>query len=198
MNQKQVWENIAKDWYEQKNNPIKEVMKFLSKQQGKILDLGSGAGRHLIKIKNSKMYLIDFSEKMIKFAKLKSRKENIPAEFRVSEMHSIPYKDNFFDAGICTSSLHCIPDKKQREQTIKELYRVLKPNAQVYITLYNKDSKQFKNSEKEKLIRWKNKEIRYYYIYDEKEAHELFKKNRFKIIKKFPKFRSIEFIAEKI
>jgi len=190
--QKQVWNNLAQEWYALKNNPLKNVINFLSKQQGKVLDLGSGAGRHLTKIKNGKMYLVDFSEKMIKLAKQKK----IPAKFFVAPMTKLPFKNNFFDAGICTSALHCL-QKEEREKAVQELHRVLKPKAKTYITLYNKNSEQFKNSPKEKFIRWKDKEIRYYYIFDEQEAHELFKKYGFKIVKKFTPKRSIEFIAEK-
>lgn len=74
MNQKQVWNNLAEEWYNLKNNPIKRVLEFLKKQRGKVLDLGSGAGRHLIKIKDEEMYLVDFSEEMIKLAKKNQKK----------------------------------------------------------------------------------------------------------------------------
>jgi len=231
--QKQTWNNLAGDWYELKNNPIKNVMIFLSKQQGKILDLGSGAGRHLTKIKNGKMYLVDFSDEMIKFARKKAAQKNIPAKFFVAEISELPFENNFsdemikfarkkaaqknipakffvaeiselpfennfFDSAIAISSIHCEKNSTKREKAVKELYRVLKPKTKAYITFYNKDSKQFRNSGKEKFIRWKNKETRYYYIFDEEEAHELFKKSGFKIIKTFDKIRSIEFIVEKL
>ncbi len=196
--QKKVWNNLANEWYKLKNNPIKRVTDFLKEQQGKILDLGSGAGRHLIKIKNGQMYLIDFSEKMIEFAKKRAKNKNISAKFIISDMTKLPFKDEYFDAAICTSSLHCIPKKQDREKAVKELYRVLKSKAKVYVTVYNKNSKQFKNASKEKFIRWKNKERRYYYLFDEKEIHDLFKKEGFKIIKRIEPKRSIEFIAEKI
>ncbi len=196
--QKQTWNNLAGDWYELKNNPIKNVMIFLSKQQGKILDLGSGAGRHLTKIKNGKMYLVDFSDEMIKFARKKAAQKNIPAKFFVAEISELPFENNFFDSAIAISSIHCEKNSTKREKAVKELYRVLKPKTKAYITFYNKDSKQFRNSGKEKFIRWKNKETRYYYIFDEEESHKLFENAGFKIIKKFDRFRSIEFIVEKL
>ncbi|MBU2104858.1 MAG: class I SAM-dependent methyltransferase [Nanoarchaeota archaeon] len=197
MNQKQVWNNLAEEWYNLKNNPIKRVLEFLKKQRGKVLDLGSGAGRHLIKIKDEEMYLVDFSEEMIKLAKKKSKEKKIPAKFFVSDMTKLPFKDNFFDAAIITSSLHCIKRKRKREKAVMELFRVLKPKARVFVTVYNKNSEQFRNSPKEKYIRWKDKEIRYYYIFDEKEIYKLFEKAGFKIVKIWEPKRSIEFIAEK-
>jgi ubiquinone/menaquinone biosynthesis C-methylase UbiE len=180
--QKQVWNNIAEEWNEFKISKYPNIMEFLKKQQGKILDLGSGSGRHLTKIKNGKMYLVDFSEKMIKLAQLKAKKESISAEFFVSEVHNLPFEDNFFDGAICIAALHCIPDKKEREKTIKELYRVLKPKAKAKISVWNKDTKRFKNSEKEKYIDWRDKGKRYYYLYSKEEIYKLFEKNCFKII----------------
>jgi ubiquinone/menaquinone biosynthesis C-methylase UbiE len=196
--QKQVWNNLAEEWFKLKNNPIKRVLEFLENQSGKILDFGSGAGRHMIKIKKGKMYLLDFSKEMINFAKQKAQKEKIPCELIISPLNKIPFKNNFFDSAIFTSSLHCIKGEKNREKIIKELWRVLKPNAKIIVTVYNKDSKQFKNSPKEKYIKWKNKEERYYYIFNEKEIHNLFEKIKFKIIKSWEPKRSIEFIAQKI
>jgi ubiquinone/menaquinone biosynthesis C-methylase UbiE len=195
--QKIVWNNLADDWNKSKNNPIKSVMDFLSKQQGKILDLGSGSGRHLTKIKNGEMYLVDFSEKMIEFAKQKIKEKKIKAKTFVSKMSKLPFEDNSFDAAICISAIHCEKNSLKRKKIVQEAYRVLKIKARIYITVYNKNSKQFKNSSKEKFIRWKDKETRYYYLFDEKEIHKLFEEAGFKVIKKFAPKRSIEFIAEK-
>ena len=61
INQKQIWNKIAPEWYLFKQIPAKHTLEFLRKQQGQVLDLGSGAARHLVKIKNGKMYEVDFS-----------------------------------------------------------------------------------------------------------------------------------------
>jgi len=198
MNQQKLWDNIAKEWNEFKKTPSKTVLEFLKKQSGNILDLGSGSGRHLTKIKNGKMFLVDFSEKMIKKAKNNAKNKKIPAECKVSELNKIPYPDNFFDSAICFDSLHCVETDKQREQTIKELYRVLKPRAPALISVWKKDSKRFKNAKKEKYIGWRDKGKRYYYLYNDKEIHDLFKKAGFKIKKKIPHNIKIEFIIESV
>lgn len=195
-NQKQVWNRIASDWYLFRKKPSERITEFLE-QQGKILDLGSGSGRHLVDIKNGKMYLVDFSEKMIELAKQKAKKENIKAEFFVSDMTQLPFKNNFFDAAICIASLHCIQGKENRKKAVKEIYRVLKPKAEVKVVVWNKDSKRFKNSTKEKYVGWLNKAKRYYYLYDEKEIHDLFKDEGFKIKKRWEPARQIAFVAEK-
>jgi len=195
--QQQIWDNIAQEWYEFKTKPAEHTLEFLKDKTGKILDFGSGSGRNLKKIKDGKMYLVDFSEKMIKFAKQKAKKNKIDAEFFISNLTKLPFSDNFFDFAIAVASLHCIKGQKNREKAIKELFRVLKPNAQAEITVWNKESKTFKNAPKEKYISWRNKGKRYYYLFDEKEIHNLFKSIGFKIKKKFEPRRKILFIVEK-
>ena len=196
-NQKQVWENIAEEWHEFKKLPAESTIEFLKKQKGNVLDFGSGSGRHLIKIKSGKMYLLDFSENMIKFAKKKAKEENINAEFAVSSMAKTPYENNFFDAAICISALHCL-NKSEQKKAVKELYRILKPKAQIFIGVWNKDSKRLKRHKgKETTIGWNDKGQRYYYLFDEKEVHELFEKQGFKIINTTNSEMMIRFVAEK-
>lgn len=197
-NQQKVWNKIAQEWYELKTVPGEGIIKFLEKQKGKILDLGSGAGRHLVDIKDGKMYLIDFSKEMIELAKKRAKEKNIDAEFAVSDLTKIPYKDNFFDGAICIAALHCVEGKKNREKAVRELFRVLKPRAKAKIAVWNKGARRFKNSPKERYVKWKNKGKRYYYLYDEKEIHDLFKQVGFKIVKTWFPARNIVFIIQKL
>ncbi|MAH03495.1 hypothetical protein CMI39_01770 [Candidatus Pacearchaeota archaeon] len=197
VSQKQVWSNIAEEWYEFKSEPSEYILDFLKKQKGNVLDLGSGAGRHLVKIKNGKMYLVDFSKEMIKLAKKRAKEKNITAEFIVASSDKLPFKDNFFDSAICASHLHCIKGDKKREKAIKELFRVLKPRAYAKITVWNKNTKRFKNSSKERYVKWRDKGPRYYYLYEPKEIYKLFESIGFKITEKFTPDRNIAFIVRK-
>lgn len=195
--QRQVWNSIAKEWFEFRNNPIMQVVAFLKKEKGKVLDLGSGAGRHLMKIKNGRMYLADFSDEMIVLAKRKAKEKKINAEFFVSLMTELSFEDNFFDAGICIDSLHCVEGAENRKKVVRKLFRVLKPGAEAMISVWNKNSRRFKNSPKEKCIKWRDKGERYYYLFDEDEIYNLFERAGFKIKKKIGTRENIDFIVEK-
>ena len=197
MNQQEIWNKIASEWHKYKIKPAKNTIKFLNSQSGKILDLGSGSGRNLTNIKKGKMYLVDFSEKMINLAKKRAKDKKISAEFYVSNMTKLPFENNFFDSAICISALHSIEDKENREKAVQELFRVLKPKSQALIGVWNKNSKRFKNSTKEKLIGWTDKGKRYYYLFEEKEVHNLFKKKGFNIISTLNSELMINFIVEK-
>ena len=192
-NQKQVWTSIAPEWDRFRTKKEKWVENFLKKQKGKILDLGCGSGRYLMKLKDAKMYLVDFSEEMINLAKQKK----IDAEFFVADMTKLPFENNFFDSAICISSLHCIETKSKRQKAVQELFRVLKPRAICLLGVWDINSKRFKNSPKEKYVGWTDKGQRHYYLYDEREIHGLFKKNGFEILKSKTKGMMIYFLARK-
>jgi len=195
--QKQIWNNIAPEWEEFKcEKPSENVVNFLKKQKGNVLDLGSGSGRHLKKIKSGKMFLVDFSEEMLKITEKKAKAKKIPSDFAVADLSKLPFEDNFFDSAICVSALHCIP-KKEHKKAVEELYRVLKPKAQAYIGVWNIKSKRFKNSGKEKFVAWRDKGKRYYYLFDEDEVHNLFKSVGFKIISTINSEMMINFVVEK-
>ncbi|MGY4884465.1 MAG: class I SAM-dependent methyltransferase [Nanobdellota archaeon] len=197
-NQQQVWNNIAKEWHEFKEVPSEFSKQFLSSCTGNVLDLGSGSGRHLTKINGGKMYLIDFSEEMIKLAKKKASKMKIPTEFAVADISkNLPFKDNFFDYALSISALHCLSPESHKK-AIEELYRVMKPKSKSLIGVWNFKSKRFNQKKgKEKLIKWTDKGERYYYLFEEDEIHKLFKSAGFKILSAHNSEMMINFIVEK-
>jgi ubiquinone/menaquinone biosynthesis C-methylase UbiE len=196
--QKKVWNKIAPDWHKLKVKPEERVLDFLKNQKGNIVDFGSGSGRNLINLKTKgKMYLVDFSKEMINFAKERAKENKVDAEFFVASLTKTKFEDSFFDAGIFIAALHCIPHPARRDKAVKELFRILKPGAEVFVSVWNKDSSWFRNKPKEKYIAWKDKGDRYYYLYDADEVYELFKKWGFEIRKKFNPERNIMFIARK-
>jgi ubiquinone/menaquinone biosynthesis C-methylase UbiE len=196
--QKEIWNAIAPEWNSYKEVPSELSKRFLENAKGKVLDLGSGSGRHLIKISDGKMYLVDFSEEMIRLAEEKSKKLKIPAEFFVAKLTKLPFEKDFFNYAICISAIHCL-SPKEHKKSIQELYRVLKKEGKSLIGVWNFNSKRFKRKsiDKERLIGWTNKGNRYYYLFEENEIHNLFKDAGFKIIATHNSEMMINFIVEK-
>jgi len=195
--QQDVWNNIAEEWGKFKQIPSEFSREFLKSCTGNVLDLGSGSGRHITKIKKGKMYFVDFSEKMIELAKKKAKKLKIPAEFAVADLTKLPFENNFFDYGICISALHCIPPENHKK-TVEELYRVMKKGSKSLIGVWNFNSKRFNQKQgKEKFVSWRDKGKRYYYLFEEKEVHDLFKNAGFKILLSHNSEMMINFIVIK-
>lgn len=186
-NQKEVWDAIAVPWKEYRFTPVKEIAEFLKNQKGKILDLACGSGRNFLNKENTEIYAVDFSKNMLKYAKKYADENKIKAKFFRAQTSDLPFQNNFFEAAIFIASLHCIEKKESREKSLKELYRVLKPNSKAMISVWSRAQKRVKNKPKESYIPWTLKEkkyFRYNYLYEEKELKELLEKVGFKISKK--------------
>ncbi len=200
--QQQVWNKIAEQWNKYRETPSPTVINFLKNKTGKILDLGCGSGRNFSAIpKTAEIYAIDFSQEMLEHAK----KKNIAEELTLSTTDKIPYKDNFFDSIICIALLHCIPKKQHRKNTIKEIYRTLKPKSQALISVWSRSSPRLKNKSKECFIPWTTskqsekhieKQERFTYIYDKEELEKEVTQAGFTIIKSWEE-RNLNIIAEK-
>ncbi|NCN51418.1 class I SAM-dependent methyltransferase [archaeon] len=197
-NQEKLWDKIAPEWNEYKQKPSENAIEFLKKTKGNILDLGSGSGRHLTKIKNGKMFLQDFSEEMLNLAKKKAKLKKIEAKYLKSPLNKIPKPDKFFDYAICVSAIHCVETAEERLDSIKELYRVLKKGGEAYVGVWNAKSKRFMDKSKEKMVGWGDLGKRYYYLYYEEEIHKLFKEIGFEIVSTQNSEMMINFIARKI
>jgi ubiquinone/menaquinone biosynthesis C-methylase UbiE len=200
-NQEKVWDSIAEEWNEYKKIPSEKSIEFLKNTSGKVLDLGSGSGRHLTKIKDGKMWLVDFSSEMLRLAREKSILKKIPAEFVQADLSELPFVNEYFDFGISISALHCLQGSENRKKTIGEFYRVMKKEAEVYVGVWNEKSKRFirktKKGNKEHLIGWTDKGERYYYLFSEEEIHKMFEEVGFKIISSHNSEMMINFIAKK-
>ncbi len=176
MSQKEVWNSIASEWNRFRNKPMPEVENFLKDKKGKVLDLGCGSGRHLVKSKHLEFYEVDFSEEMINFAKSNARKKGIDAKFFVSDARNLPFREDFFNSAIYIAALHCIESDKLRKKSLDELFRVVKKNSQALITVWSKNHIKLVKHPKESTVVWKKnseKLMRYYYLYDKDELKEL-------------------------
>lgn len=188
MNQEKIWDKISEDWSKFRNRTPDEVNYFLKKQKGKILDLGCGSGRNFIKNKKIIYYGVDFSKKMLDLAKIKINKLKIKAKLFKSSTEKLPFKNEFFDSAIFISTLHCVKGKKNRNKTIKELYRVLKKNSNLMISVWDKEAnkKLFKKIGKEGYTYWNinhKKLKRYTYLYDKEELFNDLRQRGFIILK---------------
>lgn len=107
----------------------------------KVLDAGGGPGRYTIDLAKKGAYvtLLDISDKELEVAKRKIKKYRVGKFVDSVDLGSItdlPYDDNSFDMVLCTggpvSHLRTVQDRKK---AIKELIRVAKPGACIFISV---------------------------------------------------------------
>lgn len=102
----------------------------------RVLDLGCGAGRHLVFLARAgfEMYGMDIAENGLAHAREWLTREKLTAELAKSDMSEIPYPDEFFDAVVC---LYVIYHQKLEgiQRSITEIHRALKPGGLALVSL---------------------------------------------------------------
>ena len=104
MNQQEIWNQILPEWDEYRKSPAEHTIEFL-KTSGQVLGFGKWKWKTSCKNKRRKMYLLDFSKEMLKFAKKKKKNqknEKINADLKQAKLWEIPYENEFF----CLCNLH--------------------------------------------------------------------------------------------
>ena len=186
--QEEVWDSIAIPWGEYRSNQIPIIAEFLRDKKGKIIDLGCGSGRNMIKNDEIEYYGVDFSENQLKQARDYIQKHGINAKLfksKADELNKEDFPDEIFDYGLFIAALHCIEGKKERENALEKFYRVLKPGAEALISIWISEDKRFNGLKGDIYMSWKKDEVnymRYYYLYDKQEFLDLLKGVGFKIL----------------
>jgi len=161
---------------------------FKEKEVKRILDLGSGTGRHLLYFarKGFEIYGMDASPKGIKMANQWLFEENLKADIVLHRMEEkFPYEDNFFDAII---SIQVIHHNKMKDilVTVSEIGRILKKGGVIFITFPKlggtwREASDLKEIEKGTYIPQKGKEKGLpHHFFTVEEIHEVF--NSFNIL----------------
>ncbi len=139
------WRRLEKSAYSHLEwlTHIHFIDKFLPKG-GRVLDAGGGPGRYSIYLakKGFSMTLLDFSPVQLRIARQKvARARILPSaieciEGDIRDMSSFP--DNHFDAVLCLTALSHLIDRKDRDITIRNLVRVAKRGAPLFISVINR------------------------------------------------------------
>lgn len=189
----EIWNKISYSFDTKRGKPWKECIDFIEKLQKTniVIDIGCGNGRHLIPCAERLQFVIglDLSKELISIAKKKIIEKNLNnVNFIHGDATCIPVKNSFFDGILYIASLHNIPYREKRIQSLKEMNRIMKKKGIGLITVWSrwqdkyrmefikKWFKRIKNQEFGDIeIDWKldNQTIpRFYHLYSKKELIE--------------------------
>ncbi len=189
MSQIKIWDSIAEGWNNFRQKPFPPIINkvALEWKPGKILDIGCGNCRNLIPFaKNSfSCYGLDFSEKMLEFAKKLCDKNKVKVNLKLGRAEKLPFKKESFDYCISIASFHHIETKEQRKKALDEMYRVLKPEGKALVFVWNKLQLRFLFKPVDSYVSWRRKGknyLRYYHLFTYWKLKKLLRKHKFKIL----------------
>jgi ubiquinone/menaquinone biosynthesis C-methylase UbiE len=148
------WNQILQEKRYSPEEPDELVISFVAllkrkKKMGRVLDLGCGAGRHLIYIAKQgfEAHGIDLSETGINSTKCRLKSQNLEAQIVKCHMNYLPYIDSCFDAVIC---LHTIYHQRLKgmQETISEIHRILKKKSFLLVNFLSKRTYRYGKGEK--------------------------------------------------
>ncbi len=112
----------------------------------KALDVGCGPGFLLRLIKtrypSTKACGVDIDDDMLEMARKKSREAKLAIPYLQSSADSLPFPDASFDHVFASLLFHHLP-LADKQNTILELYRVLKDGGQVHILDFGRPKNSF-------------------------------------------------------
>lgn len=107
----------------------------------KVLDFGVGTATLSLLIKDEHQEAmvngVDVDEKILKIAAEKINKQKAEISLTKYDGLILPYPNNHFDRVLTSLVFHHL-DKKQKENSLNEIYRVLKPNGELHIADWGK------------------------------------------------------------
>jgi ubiquinone/menaquinone biosynthesis C-methylase UbiE len=168
----QVYDKIAAHFDVSRQRIWGSVKLFLSSlpTQSSVLDIGCGNGKNMLFRKDLIIQGIDISNEQVKIC----QKKNLTVS--VASMTQLPFPPNTFDNMLCIATYHHLDNDTERQKALQEMYRCLKPNGQILITVWaieQHDDSTFRFSKSDELVPWTMQSgetfYRYYHIYREGE-----------------------------
>lgn len=136
------WNQILRRKEYSPEKPDEIVVNFVSilerRRAKRVLDLGCGAGRHVIYVarRGFDAYGADISETGLKLTKERLRNRKLKAEIMKCDMKLMPYINSYFDAVICVSAIYHQRLREIRE-TISGIHRVLKAKGLFLVNFHS-------------------------------------------------------------
>lgn len=140
------WRRLRLDPYHKLEFII--TMHFLKKylpKKGLVLDAGGGPGRYTIELakRGYNVILMDLVLDMLKIARHQIKRAKVQNKVKQIVQGSVDdlsmFKDEMFDAVLCLGAPLChLLDEKRRERAAKELVRVAKRKAPIFVSVISR------------------------------------------------------------
>ncbi len=203
-----IFNQIAPGWYSFRHWSIfqRELEALAQRwQRGRLLNLGCAHGPDFLPFKEGfELYGLDFSLKMLEFARKYEAKFNLHINLLLSDVTCLPFTDQTFDWAIAVATYHHIKGGESRKLALEELRRVLKPGGEAFITVWNRWQRRFWFKPKEVIVPWRtgDKKLgRYYYLFSYPELEKLVEQAGFEVLRSFPESsyrRPLKFFSRNI
>jgi tRNA (uracil-5-)-methyltransferase TRM9 len=181
-----TWNTIGKSFNHTRKHPWTFCIDYISSLNLDCVcaDFGCGNGRHLIPLAQQckKAIGFDISHELLRITAERIKNQNINNTILVEgDLCVLPFHSNIFDHAIYIAALHNIRDQKNRIQSLKELFRVIKPTGTALVSVWKRNQNRFpkdiflnsKGMENgDIIVYWQQHNLkvpRFYHLYEKEE-----------------------------
>ena len=134
-----------KYWQEPAVESYYLLQRWLAQDKIDYLDLGCGLGRHTIQFAKAgfKTYAFDLSKESVDKTREYAKAEKVKVDLKVGDMLDLPYENDSFDCVYCRNVISHT-DTNGMKQIVSELKRIMRKDAECYLTLGSKQTWGFK------------------------------------------------------
>jgi len=192
-----TFDEIAGEWNERHAEARAWLPLFLKyfKKTDVVLDAGCGNANNSIAIAPlvKKIYAIDVSRNMLKFARknVRNNKLNRKISLKRASVLSLPFKNSFFDVCAYFAVVHHFQRAADRKKVFREMNRVLKSGGRAFVTVWNKINAKAlaRPANRNMFVNFTKKTgeqvPRMHHFYAEREIISLAEKSGFAVLKLF-------------
>ena len=188
-----VFDEIAESWYRVRHWPLlRDDLNALAArwQGGKLLNVGCAHGPDFLCFREGfKLYGVDSSPAMLRQAVRYSAKFRFYVNLSVADALFLPFPDNTFDWVISVATYHHIKGREERKSAFEELRRILKPQGEAFVTVWNRGQPRFWFKPKEQQVPWRLRErtvYRYYHLFSYSEFRTLLIRTGWQVVAMSP------------
>lgn len=190
---KRVFDAIAPGWYHRFHwTRFKDDLDLLARRwgSGRLINLGCGHGADFLSFKNSfDLSGLDISSKMLEQAGKHAGKFGYKARLYQGDVLDLPFERESFDWAVAVATYHHLKGPAEISCALTELYRVLKPGGEAFVTFWNRCQPRFWFKPRELHIPWRtgNETLwRYYYLVSFGQAEALAAEAGFTVVASSP------------
>ena len=135
-----VYDDIADHFSKTREYAWPEVEEFLDGQNGHCgLDVGCGNGRHteLLAARVDRAVGVDVSGGLLASARERMAERGWSGALAQADAAALPFTADTFDVGIYVATLHHLPTRQRRRQSLDELARVLRDGGRGLVSAWS-------------------------------------------------------------
>jgi tRNA (uracil-5-)-methyltransferase TRM9 len=191
-----TFDEIAPAWYNYRHHTIfRAELEALARRwgRGRLLNAGCGHGADFLPFKDSfELHGVDFSPGMLRQAGKYAAKYGFTASLREADVRELPYGNDSFDFAIAVATFHHLETADGRLRAFQELYRVLRPGGEAFITAWNRWQPRFWFRQRDILVPWRRRDrtlYRFYHLFSFGEGEALARRAGFEVLRSHPESR---------